>query len=89
MAKIEGIPVKGAATAPVTIVIDQLHPGARKAHEAAHCAKEQEKFWAYHNMLFANAPKASPQQLRAYTQEVDLDVAALKPCLSSTREALP
>jgi protein-disulfide isomerase len=35
--------------------IDQLHPQARKAHEAARCAHEQGKFWAYHDALFANA----------------------------------
>jgi protein-disulfide isomerase len=63
--------------------IDQLHPGARKAHEAARCANEQGKFWAYHNVLFANAPKASPEQLKAYAQEVELDVAALEQCFSS------
>jgi protein-disulfide isomerase len=119
MIKIKGIPVKGAATAPVTIVecsdvhcpfctrvlptltqlesqyddnvklvfrdypIDQLHSGARKAHEAARCAKEQGKFWAYHDTLFANAPKASPNQLKAYAQEVELDVAAFEQCVSS------
>jgi protein-disulfide isomerase len=43
--------------------IDQLHPGARKAHEAARCANEQGKFWAYHDLLFANAPRMSPEQL--------------------------
>jgi predicted DsbA family dithiol-disulfide isomerase len=34
-------------------------------------------------MHFANTPKASPEQLKAYAQEVGLDVAAFEPCLSS------
>jgi protein-disulfide isomerase len=63
--------------------IDQLHPGARKAHEAARCASEQGKFWAYHDVLFTNAPKASPEQLKGYAQEVGLDVAAFEQCVSS------
>jgi protein-disulfide isomerase len=63
--------------------IDKLHPGARKAHEAARCADEQGKFWAYHDILFAHAPKVRPEQLKAYAQEVGLDVAAFEQCLSS------
>jgi protein-disulfide isomerase len=63
--------------------IDQLHPGAHKAHEAARCANEQEKFWAYHDVLFSNALKASPEQLKAYAQEVGLDISAFEQCVSS------
>jgi protein-disulfide isomerase len=63
--------------------IDQLHPGARKAHEAARCANDQGKFWAYHDLLFANTPKTNPQQLKAYAQEVELDVVAFDQCLTS------
>jgi protein-disulfide isomerase len=63
--------------------IDSLHPQARKGHEAARCANEQGKFWAYHDMLFANAPKANPEQLKAYAQEVGLDPPPFEQCLSS------
>jgi protein-disulfide isomerase len=62
--------------------IDQLHPGARKAHEAARCASKQGKFWTYHDALFANAPKANPEQLKAYAQEVELELPAFELCLS-------
>jgi protein-disulfide isomerase len=116
---VDGAPIRGSATAPVTIVeftdfhcpfckrvlptltqlesqygdkvkivfrdypIDNLHPGARKAHEAARCAHDQGKFWAYHDLLFANAPKASPEQLKTYAQGVGLDVPAFEQCVSS------
>jgi protein-disulfide isomerase len=116
---IDGAPIKGSATAPVTIVefsdfhcpfckrvlptlgqlesqygdkvklvfrdypIDNLHPAARKAHEAARCSHEQGKFWAYHDALFANAPQASPEQLKTYAQEVGLDVPAFEQCVNS------
>jgi protein-disulfide isomerase len=63
--------------------IDNLHPGARKAHEAARCAHAQGKFWAYHDALFANAPKTRPEQLKAYAEEVGLDLPAFEKCLNS------
>lgn len=62
--------------------IDSLHPSARKGHEAARCANEQGKFWPYHDKLFANAPKASPENLKTYAQEVGLDVGAFEKCFS-------
>ena len=43
----------------------------------------QGKFWAYHDALFANAPKAGPEQLKTYAQEVGLDVAAFEQCVNS------
>jgi protein-disulfide isomerase len=63
--------------------IDQLHPKACKAHEAARCANEQGKFWAQHDVLSANAPQTSPEQIKPYAQEVGLNVAAFEPCFSS------
>jgi predicted DsbA family dithiol-disulfide isomerase len=63
--------------------IDSLHPQARKGHEAARCAHDQGKFWAYHDLLYANAPKASPEQLKVYAQQVGLDLTAFEQCLSS------
>ncbi len=53
-----------------------------QAGEAARCAHEQGKFWAYHDRLYATAPKASPEQLRAYAQEVGLDLPAFEQCLA-------
>ncbi|MGH7233547.1 MAG: thioredoxin domain-containing protein [Nitrospiraceae bacterium] len=63
--------------------LDQVHPDTRKAHEAARCAHEQGKFWAYHDVIYFNAPRAGPENLKAYAQEVGLDVAAFEQCLSS------
>lgn len=62
--------------------IDRLHPRARQAAEAARCAHDQGKFWAYHDALFANSPKAGPDQLKAYAQEVGLDLTSFERCLS-------
>jgi protein-disulfide isomerase len=63
--------------------LDKLHQGARSAHEAARCAEEQGKFWEYHDLLYANAPKASPEQLQGYAQQVGLEVADFTQCLAS------
>ncbi len=65
--------------------IDQLHPQARRAHEAARCAHEQGKFWPYHDLLYANAPKASPDDLKQYAGEVGLDLPAFEQCLGSRK----
>lgn len=62
--------------------IDSLHPQARRAAEAARCAQDQGKFWEYHDLLFANAPQASPEELGRFAQQVGLDLAKFEPCLS-------
>ena len=63
--------------------LESLHPDALRAHEAARCAGEQNKFWEYHDVLFATAPAASPEQLDAYAKQVGIDVPKFKSCLSS------
>jgi protein-disulfide isomerase len=63
--------------------LDEVHPGARKAHEAARCASEQGRFWAYHDLLYSNAPKANQETFIAYAKEVGLDMMAFEQCLSS------
>lgn len=63
--------------------IDSLHPQARGAAEAARCARDQGKFWEYHDALFNNAPKGAPDDLRRYAEQVKLDVPAFERCLSA------
>jgi protein-disulfide isomerase len=63
--------------------IDSIHPAARKAHEAARCANEKGKFWQYHDVLYANAPKADAADLKSYAKEVGLDVPAFEKCVAS------
>lgn len=63
--------------------IDSVHPAARNAHEAARCANEQEKFWQYHDVLYANAPKANVGDLESYAKQIGLDVQAFDKCMAS------
>jgi protein-disulfide isomerase len=62
--------------------LDKLHPQARGAAEAARCAKEQGKFWEYHDLLFTNAPKASSEDLETYAEKAGLEVKEFQSCLS-------
>jgi len=65
--------------------LDTVHPQARAAHEAARCAGEQGKFWAYHDTLFANGPTSSPDDLRTFARETGLDAGKFEECLESGR----
>ena len=63
--------------------IENLHPGATKAHEAARCANEQGKFWLYHDKLFASSPSSSPEVFKGLAKEVGLDVTGFETCFDS------
>lgn len=67
--------------------IDQLHPHARKAAEAAHCAGEQSKYWEMHDVLFQNSKALAVPQLAQHARTIGLDSAAFDACLSSGRHA--
>ena len=65
--------------------LESLHPLARQAAEAARCAYEQGKFWEYHDKLYANAPKASTDDLKSYAKEVVLNGDSFDRCFVSRR----
>jgi protein-disulfide isomerase len=54
-----------------------------KVAEAAHCAAEQNKYFAMHDKLFANYGKYGDAELARYAQEIGADTAALTSCLAS------
>jgi len=124
---IAGAPVRGTATAPVTIVeysdfhcpfcrrvqptltallekypgqvklvykhlpLDSLHPQARRVSEASWCAAKQDKFWAFHDAVYADSSSdASDATLTRYATTAGLDVAAFTACLADpeTRAAI-
>ena len=60
----------------------QLHPQAPRAAEAARCAQDQGKFWDYHDVLFAQAPKAGDDDLNRYAADLGLDREKFAGCLS-------
>lgn len=67
--------------------LDQIHPQARKAAEAAHCAGEHAKYWEMHDLLFQNQRALAPPQFAEHARTVGVDGAQLEECLSSGRHA--
>jgi protein-disulfide isomerase len=63
--------------------LEAIHPLARKAAEAARCAREGGKFWEYHDVLFAESPKLTTDDLKRYAAQVGLDSAKFDACLAS------
>jgi protein-disulfide isomerase len=66
------------------VPIDQIHPRARPAHEAARCAGEQHKFWEYREHVFAQCP-APPERLSALAADVGLDLKVFEACRTGSR----
>ena len=62
-----------------------IHADAFKAAEASHCAAEQEKYWPYHDRLFANQGTLTPEALKQYARDVGLDVRSFTACLDSSK----
>ncbi|HZT78450.1 MAG TPA: thioredoxin domain-containing protein [Vicinamibacterales bacterium] len=64
--------------------LDSLHPQSRAAHQAAQCAAEQGRFWAFHDQLYVGAPK-SRGDLDAVARTIGLDTEAFDACVASGR----
>lgn len=64
-----------------------MHDNAHLAAQAGQCAAEQDQFWAYHDVLFANVRALRPDDLRRYAVELNLDAGAFDECLQSGRHA--
>jgi protein-disulfide isomerase len=56
-------------------------PQSPRAAEAGWCAHDQGQFWAYHEILYTNAPGFSDPQLTAYALEIGLDAQRFNACL--------
>ena len=50
-----------------------IHPFAMGAAMAAEAANKQGKFWEFHDKLFANQDKLSPDDLKQYAKDLGLD----------------
>jgi len=67
-----------------------IGPDSLSAAHMAHCAKEQNKFWEYHNILFSNWSGenngwASKENLLQFANEINLDIIALEQCYNEKR----
>ena len=67
--------------------LTSIHPQAFKAAEAGQCAREQGKFWEYHDQLFANQQALEPEFLKKYAADTGLDAATFSACLDTAKYA--
>ncbi len=62
--------------------LDQIHPEARSAAEAARCAQEQDRFWQYRDALFT-LPGLNSSGFEQAAQSLQLDLPKFQTCLNS------
>lgn len=67
--------------------LDTIHPVARKAAEAAHCAGEQGKFWDMHDAIFNNQGVLMEDNLKRFARDMEVDVEAFNACLDGGKYA--
>ncbi|PJE58538.1 MAG: hypothetical protein COU81_00145 [Candidatus Portnoybacteria bacterium CG10_big_fil_rev_8_21_14_0_10_36_7] len=70
--------------------LDSIHPYARKSAEASECAGDQNKFWEFHDFLYAN--QSSIQSgginfLKTVATNLSLDINKFNNCLDSGKYA--
>jgi len=67
-----------------------IGPDSISAAQATHCAKDQEKFWEYHDKLYnewdgENNGWASVEKLKQFADELELDQEKFDECLDSKK----
>lgn len=67
--------------------LTSIHPYAQKAAEASECARDQGKFWEYHDVLFDNYNALMEENLIRFASELGLDMETFSSCLSSGEKA--
>jgi protein-disulfide isomerase len=60
----------------------ESHQHSMLASRAAACADEQDRFWQYHDILFASNDR-SPENLRKIAVDLGLDIGKFQVCLTS------
>jgi protein-disulfide isomerase len=65
--------------------LSAIHPFAKPAAVASHCAEEQNKFQKYHDTLFARQKELSNDNFKKWAGELGLDTAPFEQCLGSQK----
>ncbi len=65
--------------------LDQIHPNARPAARAAECAKDQGKFFEYHDKLFTEQ-QLDEAGYKKYATDLKLDMTKFNACLAKGTE---
>ena len=62
-----------------------FHNHSMDAANAARCAGEQDKFWQFHDAMFADQTKLAPADLKATAGKLKLDTAKFDKCVDQVR----
>lgn len=54
--------------------LEEYHPAAKRAAQAAEAAGAQGKFWEMHDLLFRHHDALTPDDLRGYADAIELDI---------------
>jgi protein-disulfide isomerase len=64
--------------------LEQIHPDALRAAEAAECAGDQGKYWQMHEQLFGHQQALAAPDLVRYAQDAGAEPAAFQKCLEAS-----
>lgn len=67
--------------------LSQSHPEAQPSAIASECAKDQGKFWEYHDKLFDNQKDLPTKPYTRFATELGLDLAKFETCLKDPAKA--
>ena len=65
--------------------LTSIHPNAQRAAEASLCARDQERFWEAHDILFENQKALMEENILARIESLNIDQDTFKECLASGR----
>ncbi len=63
------------------LVLERLHPNARRAAVAAECAARQSVMWTYRDRMFTNSPNLDQESLLRLADDVVPDQGSFQACL--------
>jgi protein-disulfide isomerase/uncharacterized membrane protein len=66
------------------LVSEEMHPYACAAARASECARRQDRFWQYADLLFHNQGALTDADLARHAEKAGLDVERFQACLGSS-----
>lgn len=64
-----------------------IHPGARDLARAPRCARDQGRFWEFHERVFAADGRLGPAELEALARSIGLDLDRFRACQAARGHA--